>query len=192
MIPPDFTTFWKQCLQQSFKPKIAGFMKGILFPESVEAVGEIGDRLTTECWFHPTWPYKSSLSGETCQELAAHFEKTQNRQWTQPLGQYSLGEWAIDVYKRAVNPDDKETVVAAIKATKLNTVEGLIDFTAPVDENGIHCFPNGCRSPLVAVQWVHGSVTGSTHAFDSVIIANPTPYAPGITPTHKMEVMQYS
>lgn len=32
MIPPDFTTFWKQAQQQGFKPKVASIGKAILFP----------------------------------------------------------------------------------------------------------------------------------------------------------------
>jgi branched-chain amino acid transport system substrate-binding protein len=192
MVPPDFVTFWKQCIQQSFQPKAAGFMKGILFPEAVEAAGDIALNTITECWWHPTWPYKSSLTGETCQQLATDFETTQNRQWTQPVGGYCLGEWAIDVLKRATDPDDKGTIVAAIKKTKLDTVSGLIDFTAPLDANGLHPFPNGVRSPLVGTQWIKGSETGSKYKYDEVIVGNPTPWAPGITATHKIQPMQYS
>ncbi len=32
VLPPDFTTFWKQALQQGFKPKAASVGKAILFP----------------------------------------------------------------------------------------------------------------------------------------------------------------
>ena len=39
VLPPDFTTFWKQALQQGFKPKIASIGKAILFPVAVEALG---------------------------------------------------------------------------------------------------------------------------------------------------------
>ena len=192
MVPPDFVTFWKQCIQQSFKPKAAGFMKGILFPEAVEAAGEIALNTITECWWHPTWPYTSSLSGETCQQLADNFQTTQNRQWTQPLGGYCLGEWAIDVFKRATNPDDKETIVQAVKTTKLNTVSGLIDFTAPVDAKGLHPFPNGVRSPIVGSQWIHGSETGSKFKYDEVLVVNPTPWASGIQVSNKVRPMQYT
>ena len=40
VIPPDFTTFWNQAKQQGFKPKIASIGKAILFPQSVEALGD--------------------------------------------------------------------------------------------------------------------------------------------------------
>ena len=32
MIPPDFSTFWRQAHQQGFKPKMATIGKAILFP----------------------------------------------------------------------------------------------------------------------------------------------------------------
>jgi branched-chain amino acid transport system substrate-binding protein len=42
VLPPDFTTFWKQALQQGFKPKVASIGKAILFPVAVEALGKDG------------------------------------------------------------------------------------------------------------------------------------------------------
>ena len=40
-----------------------------LFPQSVEALGEIAANTTTECWWSPYHPFKSSLTGETTAEL---------------------------------------------------------------------------------------------------------------------------
>ena len=40
VLPPDFTTFWNQALQQGFKPKAASVGKAILFPVAVEALGQ--------------------------------------------------------------------------------------------------------------------------------------------------------
>ena len=39
---------------------------------------------------------------------------------------------AVDALKRATSVDDKEAIIAAIKTTKLDTIGGPIDFTAPV------------------------------------------------------------
>ena len=39
-IPPDFTTFWKQAKQQGYTPKIATIGKALLFPASIEALGD--------------------------------------------------------------------------------------------------------------------------------------------------------
>src|SRR5215470_14856365 len=86
MIPPDFTTFWTQALQQGLKPKIVTVGKALLFPASVEALGTAGDKLSTEIWWSPHHPFKSSLSGETAAQLAAAYTEATGRQWSQPLG----------------------------------------------------------------------------------------------------------
>jgi hypothetical protein len=62
-IPPDWTTFWKQAAQQGFKPKIASVGKALLFPRSVEALGDLGIGMSTEVWWTPHHPFKSSLTG---------------------------------------------------------------------------------------------------------------------------------
>ena len=63
VIPPDFTTFWKQALQQGFKPKVASVGKALLFPVAVEALGKDGNNLSSEVWWSPSHPFKSSLNG---------------------------------------------------------------------------------------------------------------------------------
>ena len=84
MLPPDFTNFWKQSLQQGFNPTIATVGKALLFPQSLEALGDIGYGLSSECWWSPNHPYKSSLTGQTCKELADQYETDNGAQWTQP------------------------------------------------------------------------------------------------------------
>ena len=49
---------------------IATVAKALLFPQSLEALGDIGYGLSTECWWSPNHPFKSSLTGQTCQEIA--------------------------------------------------------------------------------------------------------------------------
>ena len=56
VLPPDFTTFWNQANQQGFKPKAASIGKAILFPESVEALGDAGNNLSSEVWWSPNHP----------------------------------------------------------------------------------------------------------------------------------------
>src|SRR5499433_1611319 len=65
VLPPDFTTFWKQALQQGLKPKAASIGKAILFPVAVEALGKDGHNLSSEVWWSPNHPFKSSLTGMT-------------------------------------------------------------------------------------------------------------------------------
>ena len=37
--PPDFANFWKQAVQQGFRPKVSTEAKAMLFPDGVNALG---------------------------------------------------------------------------------------------------------------------------------------------------------
>ena len=63
VLPPDFTTFWKQSLQQGFKPKVASIGKAILFPVAVEALGKDGHNLSSEVWWSPSHPVQVVADG---------------------------------------------------------------------------------------------------------------------------------
>ncbi|MCL5734292.1 MAG: ABC transporter substrate-binding protein [Actinobacteria bacterium] len=169
MSPPDFTNFWKQSKQQSFNPKINEVGKALLFPQSVDAIGPIADGLATTIWWHPTYPFKSPLTNQTCQEFADAYETTSGKQWTQPLLHFLLFEWAIDVLKRVKNIDDKEETIQAVSTTKVDTIDGPIDFTQEVGATGgTRPVPNVVRLPLAGGQWV----TGTKFPFDLVICDN--------------------
>jgi len=152
MIPPDFTTFWNQASQQGFKPKIASIGKAILFPVAVQALGKNGNNLSSEVWWTPHHPFKSSLTGQSAKQLADAYEKSSGKQWTQPIGfVHALFELAVDVAKRSGNVSDNKAVVQAIAATKLDTVVGHIAW------NGANLPPfaakNIAKTPLVGGQW---------------------------------------
>ena len=93
MDPATFTNFWKQAKQQGFNPKVATIAKAILFPQSVEALGDVAIGLTSEVAWHPAFPFKSSLTGETCQMVADEYEKRTKQQWSIPLLHYIVGKW---------------------------------------------------------------------------------------------------
>jgi branched-chain amino acid transport system substrate-binding protein len=132
MIPPDFTNFWKAAAQQGLSLKGCMVGKAILFPQSVEALGDIANGLLTELWWHRTFPFKSSLTGETCAQLADDFEAKTGQEQTAPLLHYVVGEMAIYALKNATDPTDKAAILAAIEKMKVDTIVGTIDFTAPV------------------------------------------------------------
>jgi branched-chain amino acid transport system substrate-binding protein len=177
-IPPDWTTFWKQAAQQGFRPKVASIGKALLFPRSVEALGERGDGMSTEIWWSPRHPFKSSLTGASAADLAAQYTKDTRKQWTQPLGFiHALFEVGTDVLKRSENLDDKGATIAAIKATKLDTVVGPIAWDrGPV--------PNVCKTPLVGGQWGKGK----EFRFDLTITNNQT--APNIPTGGKLRPLR--
>jgi branched-chain amino acid transport system substrate-binding protein len=182
VLPPDFTTFWKQALQQGFKPKIASIGKAILFPVAVEALGRDGHNLSSEVWWSPSHPFKSSLTGMTAQSLASAYENATRKQWTQPIGfVHALFEVAIDVLKRTPQIGDAKATLAAIAATNLDTVVGKLAW------NGSDLPPfaakNVAKTPLVGGQWR----IKNGNKYEIVITDNKT--APTIPVAGKMEAI---
>ena len=164
--PGDFTNFWKQAIQQGLVPVMATIGAALLFPESVQALGDIGYGLCPEAWWHKTNPFKSSLTGETCMALANDYEKRTGREWTQPLQHYVVFELAVDSLKRATDIDSKDAIIQAVKTTKLDTIAGHLDYTS-TDPN-LHPVPNVCTTQIAAGQWVKGT----TWPYDITVIGN--------------------
>jgi branched-chain amino acid transport system substrate-binding protein len=177
-IPPDFTTFWTQALQQGFRPKVASVGKALLFPSSVEALGKHGEGMSTELWWSPWHPYKSSLTGQTAAQLAAAWERS-NGEWTQPIGfAHGLFEVAADVLRRTKNLDDRQSIVDAIKATNLNTVVGHISWKGgPV--------PNVAKTRLAGAQWRKGK----KYKYELQVVSNKR--VPGLRKTAKLIPIPY-
>jgi branched-chain amino acid transport system substrate-binding protein len=161
---PDLKTFVTQCHQQQFKPKVVTVAAGLLFPSGVEAMGGLGEGMSTEVWWTPAFPFKSSLTGETGSKLAAEWEALTKKQWTQPLGYaHALWEVAIDALKRAKDPTSREAIRQAITETNLTTMAGPIAFKGGPT-------PNVCKTPIVGGQWVRGL----NNRYDLRIVDNST------------------
>ncbi|MDQ0395771.1 ABC transporter substrate-binding protein [Labrys monachus] len=182
VIPPDFTTFWNQARQQGFKPKAVTVAKAILFPQSVETLGEAGHNLSSEVWWSSSHPFKSSLTGQSSAELAADFEAKTKRPWTQPIGfSHSLFEVAANVMARVSDPSSADAIAAAIAATDMATVVGKVAWNGA----GVPPFAakNVCKTPLVGGQWRKKTGGG----FDLVIVENAA--ASQIPTAGKMEAL---
>lgn len=160
MPPPVFGTYQAQALQQDFNPPVVTVGKALLFPSAVETFPQ-GEGLTSEVWWTDRHPFVSSLTGQSCGELAAEFEEATGLQWTQPLGfAHAVFEVAIDALRRAGSAD-KDAVIAALGETNLDTIVGTVDFSSgPV--------PNISKTPLIAGQWV----TGEDFPFELNILTN--------------------
>ncbi|WP_417412954.1 ABC transporter substrate-binding protein [Hoeflea sp.] len=182
VIPPDFTTFRNQATQQGFTPKAMTVAKAILFPQSVETLGESGHNLSSEVWWSANHPFKSSLTGESCAELAAGFTEATGRPWTQPIGfVHSLFEMAADVIKRSEDPTNAEAVAEAIATSDVNTIVGRVAWNG----EGVPPFAakNVCKTPLVGGQWRRKD----DGTFDLVVVDNKT--APNIPTQGVMEAL---
>lgn len=172
MLTPDFANFWKQALQQGFHPKVGCVSVALLFPGGLMALGDTGYNLCTQGGWHPGLPFKDSVTGQSCQELAAEFEQFTGQQWDQTVGSWVKFEWMVDVFKRVKNVDDKNEIISAIASTKMDTCMGPMDFTAPVGMDKLHMFPNIVRPLGAAVQWIKG--TGK-YKYDQVFVWSEDP-----------------
>jgi branched-chain amino acid transport system substrate-binding protein len=163
MIPPDFATFWGQAAQQGFNPKIVTIGKALLFPSVVDSLGDRANNLSSEIWWTPNHPFKSSLTGQSARELTNAYTAATDRPWTQPIGfKHALFEVVADVVKRTADLGDSKAIVDAIASTNLATIVGPVEWTGvPVK--------NVTKTPLVAGQWQKGP-----DGFDLVICENET------------------
>ena len=124
VIPPDAKTFLTQAKQQGFKPKVITLGKALLFPGAIEALGDLGDGLTTEVWWSPSHPFTSSLTKQSAKALAESYESSTKKQWTQPIGfAHALFEVASDALKRSKSLKASD-VRDALAASKMQTVVG--------------------------------------------------------------------
>jgi branched-chain amino acid transport system substrate-binding protein len=130
-IPPDFQAYWKQAAQQNFRPKLATVAKVMLFPSEAEALGKLSNNIATDIWWSPFHPNKSSLDGRSAKQLADDFASQTGKQWTQALGSvYSLFEVAVEAFKAADDPKDKDEVAHNLLNLSYTGMSGALDFTA--------------------------------------------------------------
>ncbi len=150
--------------------------KATLFHKSIEAVGDIGIGLSDQMVWHPKFPYKSYLTGQTCQEYADTFTAETGAQWTQPLGQLGKYEWAVDVLKRVPDIENKQSYLDPIKTTKFAGINGPVDFTVPVQAGTAHPMPNVCKIKIAGGQW--GRSTDSRFKYELYICYGQDPNMP--------------
>jgi len=168
VIPPDAKTFLTQARQQGLRPKVITLGKALLFPSAIEALGDLGEGLSTEVWWSPSHPFSSSLSKQSAKALADAYEASTKRQWTQPIGfAHALFEVAADALRRSKSLQAAD-VRDAVAATQLQTVVG------PVKWGGAGPMKNVSKTPLVLGQWVKGTKFRT----ELVIVNNQS--APGI------------
>ncbi len=176
----DFKTFVNQCNQQGYHPRAMTMAAALLFPSAVEAMGDLGNGMSSEVWWTPAFPFKSSLTGQVSRDIADEWEAETNRQWTQPLGySHAIWEVAIDALKRSGNPLDKTAVRDAIKATNLNTLIGPVNFST-----GPH--PNVSTTPIFGGQWV----PGEKWMYDLKIVDNTVNQL--FEPEQKMKILPWA
>ena len=179
--PNHLTTFWNQALQAGFKPKICTIAAGLLFPSSVNNLGPRGDGMSTEVWWTPAFPFKSSITGETGAALAEAYTAATGNQWTQPLGyDHALLEVGVAALKSAANPKDRKAIRDAIAGLAVDTVVGKVDFKgSPLKNIGL--------THIVGGQWQ--KTEGGKFPFDLKVVNNDT--NPAVPTNGKLQPLKY-
>jgi branched-chain amino acid transport system substrate-binding protein len=159
MSPPDFARVWRQAFRENFIPKIATIGRAAMFPAAVEALGgDIGLGVSSEALWHPSYAFKSSITGETAKQISDAYETQAGKQWIVSLGGcYSGFEIIADVLNRAQTLD-KEAIRKAFAATNLNTLQGPTKF----NEKNVAVTPTG------GLQWVKGK----KFPYDCLLVSN--------------------
>ena len=175
--PPEWATFLNQSAQMGFKPKVCTIAKALLFPGGVAALGPRAEGMSTEIWWLPSYPFRSSLTGQTASELASSYQSATRREWTQPIGVvHALFETGVQALKASGDPKSAGKVVEALRQLKHDTVIGRLDFGG----SGI---ANVSKIRVVGGQW-HVGQGGKPELF---ITSNAT--APEIPVQRKFELL---
>jgi branched-chain amino acid transport system substrate-binding protein len=155
-LPPDFATMWTQALQQGFKPKLATVAKVLLFPTDAYAMGSKVYNVATDAWWVPELPWTSSLTGQTCQDLATAFTAAGLGQPNQNISNYTLFEIAHAALTSVDNPHDKAELSAALFKVKLpQAIAGPVDYTSTNAKT--NPAPGVAITPPVGIQWQKGT-----------------------------------
>jgi branched-chain amino acid transport system substrate-binding protein len=164
-IPPDFATFWRQAVQQGYKPKIAQIAKTGLFPSQVEALGDIGVNLASAGYWTPTYPYTSSLTNVSSKQLGDGYQNESGKQWNQQLGpSLALFDVAAAALKAVSNPKDKAAVAGAVGKLDVQTPIGRLQWGKGPNANVV-------ATPIIGGQWV-AAPAGSKYKLDFVLCEN--------------------
>lgn len=167
---PHWVTLWNQAAQAGFKPQICTIAAAFLFPSAVNALGDRGDGMSTEVWWTPAYPFKSSLTGQSAAELAAEWEKTTGKQWTQPIG-YAHALWEVGLAAlQNSDPKDKNSLRDAIAGLDMETVVGRVKFKdSPIKNVAVTSLSGG--------QW--RKTKGGKSKYELLIVHNGTaPFIP--------------
>ena len=152
-LPPDFSTMWKQALQQNFRPKLATVAKVLLFPTDAYAMGSEAYNIATDSWWVPSLPWHSSFTGQTCQQLADLYTSDGKGQPNANISNYTLFEIAYAALTSVSDPHDKAEVAAALFKVNLpEAVAGPIDYTSSKNPA-----PGVAITPPVGIQWQKGT-----------------------------------
>ena len=167
LLPSHWATFWNQAGQAGYRPDVCTMAAAFLFPSAITSLGPRGDGMSTEVWWTPKFPYRSSITGKTAREIATEYEMTTGKQWTQPIG-YAHAVWEVGLaaLQAAGDPKDKEAIRHAIANLSVDTIVGPVRFKdTPIRNVAITSMAGG--------QW-RKAKPGSKFPYELLIVYNAT------------------
>jgi branched-chain amino acid transport system substrate-binding protein len=166
-LPPDFSTMWKQALQQNFHPKLATVAKVLLFPSDAYAMGSEAYNIATDSWWVPSLPWKSSFTGQTCQQLADLYTSDGLGQPNANISNYSLFEIAHAALTSVNDPHNHAEVAAALFKVNLpDAVAGPLNYASTNPKT--NPAPGVAITPPVGIQWQKGT----KYPLEAVVVDN--------------------
>ncbi|MFE0765189.1 ABC transporter substrate-binding protein [Streptomyces smyrnaeus] len=150
-----------QCLRQSRTvgpaPRLVTCSRWLTYPHThTTRTREVHDELAaakvaTLVYWSPEHPYRSSLDGTGCADLARAYREETGQSWLQPLGlAHALFEVAHHALATAPDPTDRPAVARTLAKTRTETVVGTLDWTRGPT-------PNIALIPLAGGQWHQGA-----------------------------------
>lgn len=132
----DLALFHRQAREAGLRPRLITCSRWLTYPHThttpaVDVHTELADaRVATLVYWSPSHPYRSSLDGTTCPELAAAYRQDTGDSWLQPLGlAHALVETAYHALATADDATDRASVAATLATTRLDTMAGTLDWT---------------------------------------------------------------
>ncbi|MBQ9979896.1 MAG: ABC transporter substrate-binding protein [Oscillospiraceae bacterium] len=157
-ITPNFTTFWQQCHQMGYIPKVCIIGKAEHFGTDVSALGAIGENLMSEVLWDRSFPYSSSLLDYTCETICEAWETENNSQFPATLG-YDVSTFEIlDIALRNCKDLEPATIRDAIAAVEYDGIYGHLSFNED----------NVAAVPCPTIQWV----AGETWEYEKNLVAS--------------------
>ncbi|QGV77653.1 ABC transporter substrate-binding protein [Streptomyces ficellus] len=158
----DLGVFRREATARGLRPRLITCSRWLAYPPAPGTpAGQAPQaNVATLVYWTPGHPYRSSLDGTTPAELAEGYERATGDQWLQPLGlAYALFEVAAHALATATDPTVPESVAAALGATRLETIAGLLDWTSGPE-------PHIATVRLAGGQWQRGR----THPYELVVV----------------------
>ncbi len=132
MLTSDFGTFFSQLKSSGYMPKVVTVAKATLFTSDVDSAGSDGlaSGLCSEVWWTANHPYTSSITGQTCAEIAEKWiELVDGFDYAPATAGYDYANVEI-LYNvlTAAGTLDADAIAAVCDEIEFDTIIGTINY----------------------------------------------------------------